>query len=78
MALLTEVVNDGGVPKPVSAERVHCVGDSVVLICPIPCDDLVPLDRGIIVHVHPGGLAFEVRFSSGRIATVTKTEITPH
>ena len=36
----------------------------VVLNCPVPALGLEPGDIGVVVHAHPGGLAYEVEFLS--------------
>ena len=36
----------------------------VVLTCSVPALGLEPGDLGVVVHVHPGGLAYEVEFLS--------------
>jgi hypothetical protein len=58
--------------------KAIAIGDEVELFCPIPCDHLEKLSRGTVVHCYPSGDVFEVRFSGGRIVTVTRTEITEH
>ena len=36
----------------------------VVLNCPVPALGLEPGDIGVVVHVHAGGVAYEVEFLS--------------
>lgn len=54
------------------------VGDTVRLVCPIPCEELEPLSDGVIEYCYPGDQAFLVRFCGGRIVVVAKTEFTEH
>jgi hypothetical protein len=36
--------------------------DTVVLLTDLPANDLVAGDVGVVVHVYPGGKAYEVEF----------------
>ncbi len=56
------------------------INDVVVLRCPVACDDDADIEPGVIgmiSHVYPGGLVFEVRFRGSREShTVSVSELT--
>jgi hypothetical protein len=53
------------------------IGETIKLVCPIPCDDLDELTEGVVVERF-GENIFMVRFPGGLTTVVCRVEFTPH
>lgn len=51
--------------------------DCIVLTADLPDESLVAGDVGTVVHIHPGGAAYEVEFATMTGKTIAVTTVLP-